>query len=276
MTSDSAPPLGQGIAPTWSAAHIWSVAGAASVPALKITGTIYSAGSGTTNFPLVLIQPTGATANSAWAAAGTYLGVNGHTGGRLLDLCLDGTTQFNVSSAGAVAATGAISGNTLVATVSVTSPLFIFTTTTFTLSSPGTGVFQIGAADSASPPAHTVSFSNVVGGTSNTAGTNNTFVGSRSTGSGVSGDLIFQTGGTGAAATVQNAGVVAMTLKGATQLVILGKAYTVAALPAASSGLQGAKTWVTDALTPAWGAGLTGGGTTVCQVFCTGTAWVAG
>jgi hypothetical protein len=45
-------------------------------------------------------------------------------------------------------------------------------------------------------------------------------VGSLSTGTGTSGDLIFQTGGTGAAATVQNSAVTALTLKGATQNVV--------------------------------------------------------
>ena len=45
--------------------------------------------------------------------------------------------------------------------------------------------------------------------------------GSTSTGSGTAGDIIFRTGGTGAASTTQNAQVTALTIKGATQLVQL-------------------------------------------------------
>lgn len=85
------------------------------------------------------------------------------------------------------------------------------------LSSPIGGQIQHGAADAASPVAQTISFQSVVAGTTNTSGVNATFTGSTSTGSGTAGDLIFQTGGTGAGATVQNAQVTALTIKGATQ-----------------------------------------------------------
>jgi hypothetical protein len=47
--------------------------------------------------------------------------------------------------------------------------------------------------------------------------------------------------------------------------------YTVATLPAGTSGMRA---YVTDALNPAWGAPLTGGGAVVCPVFY-GTAWSA-
>lgn len=53
-------------------------------------------------------------------------------------------------------------------------------------------------------------------------------------------------------------------------------AYTVAALPAASAALKGAKAYVTDATAPSFLGGLTGGGAVVCPVFCNGSAWVAG
>lgn len=78
-----------------------------------------------------------------------------------------------------------------------------------------------GAADAAAPVAQTMSVQSVVAGTSNVGGANWTHVGSLSTGSGVSGDMIFQTGGTGAAATVQNTAVTALVIKGATQNVRL-------------------------------------------------------
>lgn len=53
-----------------------------------------------------------------------------------------------------------------------------------------------------------------------------------------------------------------------------GVAYTVATLPAA--GTQGRRAWVTDALAPAFGAAVVGGGAVVIPVFDTGAAWIVG
>lgn len=58
--------------------------------------------------------------------------------------------------------------------------------------------------------------------------------------------------------------------------VILGQAYTVTTLPAATSALKGARAYVTDATAPTFLGTLTGGSTVICPVFCNGTAWVAG
>jgi hypothetical protein len=143
------------------------------------------------------------------------------------------------------------------------------------LTSPATNSFQIGAADTASPSAQTLRPQSVSAGTSNTAGVNFTIDGSTSTGSGVAGDIIVQTGGTGAGATSQNSYVAALTLKGATQLIVLNKTYTVGTLP---TGVAGAITFVTDQLTtcPATGVAPTGGGAVMCPVFysSTASAWV--
>lgn len=53
-----------------------------------------------------------------------------------------------------------------------------------------------------------------------------------------------------------------------------GVAYTVATLPVA--GTQGRRAWVTDALAPAFGAAVVGGGAVVIPVFDTGAAWIVG
>jgi hypothetical protein len=53
-----------------------------------------------------------------------------------------------------------------------------------------------------------------------------------------------------------------------------GVAYTVATLPAA--GTQGSRAWVTNALAPAFGAAVVGGGAVVIPVFDNGTAWIVG
>jgi len=53
-----------------------------------------------------------------------------------------------------------------------------------------------------------------------------------------------------------------------------GVAYTVATLPAA--GAQGRRAWVTDALAPAFGAAVVGGGAVVIPVFDNGSTWIVG
>jgi hypothetical protein len=97
--------------------------------------------------------------------------------------------------------------------------------------------WQMGAADVAAPVAQTLGVQSVVAGTADTAGANRTEVGSLSTGAGVSGDIIWQTGGTGAASTVQNAKVTALTIKGATQIVNVASVGSAAA-PSLSIGNQ--------------------------------------
>jgi len=79
--------------------------------------------------------------------------------------------------------------------------------------------WQLGAADAAAPVAQTLKVQSATG--SNISAVNTTIIGSLSTGSGTSGDIIFQTGGTGAGAAVQNTAISALTIKGATQVLQL-------------------------------------------------------
>jgi hypothetical protein len=89
---------------TSSTAHTNSAASAASTPANIYTGAIFTGGSGTTNFPHLFIQPSGATAATTWSTAGTAFGINAATGfaGKLADFRLAGVQNFSVSSVGAV------------------------------------------------------------------------------------------------------------------------------------------------------------------------------
>lgn len=75
----------------------------ASLPSTILNGTWFSGGSGATTKPHFLIEPDGTT-STGWSTAGTGLGVNAATGftGRLLDLQLNGVSQFSVSSSGRV------------------------------------------------------------------------------------------------------------------------------------------------------------------------------
>lgn len=83
---------------TTSGRFINSYNATASSPAKSFVGTWFTGGTATTTKPQVLIEPTGAT-STAWSTAGTALGVNASSGftGRLLDLQLNGTSNFAVS-----------------------------------------------------------------------------------------------------------------------------------------------------------------------------------
>jgi hypothetical protein len=86
---------------TLAGRFISSLNGAASAPPGTFTGTWFTGGTATTTKPQVLIEPTGTT-STAWSTSGTGLGVNAASGfaGRLLDLQLNGTSNFNVDSTG--------------------------------------------------------------------------------------------------------------------------------------------------------------------------------
>lgn len=86
---------------TYSANTVFGVNGAVSVPAVAITGTISNVGSATTNKPLVLIEAPGTT-STAWSTAGTGLAVNAASAftGNMIDLQLNGSSKFLVSSSG--------------------------------------------------------------------------------------------------------------------------------------------------------------------------------
>jgi hypothetical protein len=144
--------------------------------------------------------------------------------------------------------------------------------------STGIGQVTFGTAASSSPVAQNTAAQS--GSGTNISGQNWTIVGSLSTGTGTSGDVILQTGSSGAAATVLNTAATALTLKGVTQNALFGaqfvsKGYTVSTLP---SGVTGGRAHVTDQLTTCAvpGAALTGGGSVICPVFYNGSAWVGG
>lgn len=73
------------------------------------------------------------------------------------------------------------------------------------LTAPSAAVLQHGAADAAAPVAQTIQAQSVVAGTSNTAGVDWTFNGSRGTGTGAGGRFIFQGSLAGTTGSTQNA-----------------------------------------------------------------------
>jgi hypothetical protein len=80
---------------TSSGRFINSYNATASSPAKAFTGTWFTGGTSTTTKPQVLIEPTGAT-STAWSTSGTGLGVNAASGfaGNLLDLQKNGSRLF--------------------------------------------------------------------------------------------------------------------------------------------------------------------------------------
>lgn len=90
---------------------------------------------------------------------------------------------------------------------------------------------RLGSTDANPPIAQTLQVQGASG--SNISAVNTTIIGSLSTGSGTSGDIIFQTGGTGAGAAVQNTATTALTIKGATQQCIFAGAIRINAAPTA-------------------------------------------
>ena len=85
---------------TMTGALVNSTNGAASTPALKLTGSLFTGGTGTTTKPLFLIEPTGTT-STGWDTSGTMLGVNAASGfaGNLLDIQVAGASEFLVDTA---------------------------------------------------------------------------------------------------------------------------------------------------------------------------------
>lgn len=244
---------------------------AVSLPSFLIPGTLFTGVSATTTLPQLFIQPTGTTAVTTWSTSGTGLGMNLVSGfaGNFLDFHVAGAASvFSITSAGMVNSTSLrASANGSAIAIGAASDVILSRATAASL--------QLGAADASTAVAQTLRVQSVVAGTNNIAGANWTLIGSLSTGNAASGDIILQTGGTGAAAAVQNTAATVLQAT-STGVVKIGKGSTVALLPAGS--LVGARAYVTDQLTTcaALGVAPTGGGAVTCPVFYNGSAWVGG
>ena len=115
------------------------------------------------------------------------------------ELSFSGQTHTGVFTIGLDAENSQfILGNT-----TITASGQVFTGDTF-LSRAAAANWRFGGADAAAPVAQTISFQNVLAGTSNTAGVNTTFQASAGTGTGAGGKFIFQTALPGSSGTAQN------------------------------------------------------------------------
>lgn len=107
-------------------ANAWSVTPTASSSAILFNGFPFTAGTATTNWPEVLLQPAGTT-STVWSTLGTYFGVNAASGftGNLMDLQTNGVHAFQVSAAGSATAAGTLSGNAISATGNATANRYL-------------------------------------------------------------------------------------------------------------------------------------------------------
>lgn len=221
----------------------FSKAGAASVSPVLLTGSVFVGGTGTTNLPYLYLNH-GNSAPTTWGTSGTVMGINAPSSfaGNLIDLHVNGgASVFSVTSSGAVSTPTSVSAPLYYGTAGSNGILRMDGNT----SARGLGIGSLhqiawqsgsysggtvsgdlmlqrkaaanlrqGDADAAAAVAQTSSVQSVVAGTSNIAGANRTYSGSQGTGSGVGGGHIFQVAPSGAAATVQNTLVDALTITG--------------------------------------------------------------
>jgi len=97
------------IANTFTGAQVMSVAGTASTPAVKLSGTWFTGGTSTTTKPHLLVEGSGA-ASTNWSTDGTGIGVNAAVGftGYLLDLQVNSTPIFQVGYDGNLQVSGSL------------------------------------------------------------------------------------------------------------------------------------------------------------------------
>lgn len=224
---------------TLSGRMIDSANGAASAPAVTISGTWFQTGDSTTTRPQLTIEPTGTT-STGWTSGGTGLGINsdGSFAGSLASFQIAGTEKFQFSALARTLAkgnsgnlpgfyTGLSSDSILRAVLTLDSsdnPILAFGSGSATrdtiVGRKSAANLQQGSSDAAAPVAQTSSVQSVVAGTSNTAGANRTISGSQSTGTGTGGSIIFSTSPAGSTGTSQNALTTSLTISGEGNLVM--------------------------------------------------------
>ena len=142
----------------------------------------------------------------------------------------------------------------------------VFTGDTF-LARAAAANIRHGGADAAAPVAQTISFQNVVAGTSNTAGVNTTIAASAGTGTGAGGSLLFNVAPAGTTGTTQNSFSTALTI-----------APTIITIGAVTSTSSAPQLVLTPASGNAWGLSsyFFGGGNLVFSANNSGTSgsWI--
>lgn len=206
--------------------------GAASVSDVGLPGTLFTGGTSTTTVPQIFVQPAGTTAATTWSTSGTIFGANVVSGfaGNFLDFhATGGASLFSVGSAGTVISAGSIQAAVNLIAGANNATATIGWSTKGLMTSPAAGSIQFGNIDAATATAQTTRVQSVVAGTAAANGANWTLIGSLPTGTGTSGDIIFQTGVKTGSGTTQGTATTALTLKGETQAALFAGPVTMAA-----------------------------------------------
>jgi hypothetical protein len=126
------------------------------------------------------------------------------------------TPAQTLDVAGTMAVSGNMTGSTLYLTNGVVANQLVLNNANqdVVLTRKAAATLQLGSADAAAPIAQTFGAQSVVAGTTNTSGQNFTFTGSRGTGTGAGGSILFQTAPAGSTGTAQNSLATAMTVAG--------------------------------------------------------------
>lgn len=232
---------------TGTAGNKNTATGGVSLSATLMDGVWNTAGTATTNFPQLFIQPSGTTAATAYSTAGTGLGINcPNTSAWAFDIYAAGAQKSSLSCNGVFTAAGVTSTSSSLGLTAASAGYVQFASRAL-LRSPADGVFsirnqaetntdtlsvpcatatpclQLGAADvDTGPVAQTLrSQGTLAGGTSNVAGANWTFIASPGKGTGAGGSFIFQTTPAGSTGTVVGTPTTALTID-STQKVTIG------------------------------------------------------
>ena len=218
-----------------------------------------SKGTGTGNGGDILfrVAPPGTTGSAQNAYTNAFR-ISGTTGA--MTFAVNGTTMF------------AIGFVTLMGGDVYTGTIHIGGNVGGILSSNAAAFLQFGNADAAAPISQTLRAQSVVNGTTDTSGANLTIQGSRGTGTGVGGNIIFQVAPKSTTGSFPNSYSSLLTLFNDKTIGVTA-GFTVANLPAA--GTVGRIARVTDgAAGLIWGATVTGGGSTAYMVWDSGANWV--
>lgn len=170
--------------------------GAVSTSTILLTGTPYAGGGGTTNFPIMYLNVSGATAPTTFSSNGTFFGINAQSSftGTFVDYRINGGSPvYKVDWNGQVYLNSTSQYLARVVNNLMLGGMtgIVFNASTSTFSSPSANTFLLGV-DSASPTSQTLNINGVTAGTTNTAGVNWVFQGSHSTGNAAGGGFVWQ------------------------------------------------------------------------------------
>lgn len=235
----SATVAGLGIQQTFSAANTYSVSGAASTPAVLLNGSIFTGGTGTTNWPLLLVQPSGAT-STAWSTNGTGIGVNLASGSfsNLIDLQLAGNSLFKVTINGDITNIRNINASGSIGALSNSGTFALGTVGDAIIGRGAAANVQLGGVNSATPTAQILSTQGSRAGTdTNVGGGNFTLTSGTGTGTGTVSTITFQ------APVVVGSGTGAQTLT--TAMILGGGTVSMPNLASSSAATTGTVCWTT-------------------------------